>query len=364
MVRMIHDPVTRDYVEKRRAEERPTERSAASSSDTSPEASTETSPRRQPPKSALTRYRSVIEASDLAHRLGPSSGRLRGSSIEQFISGTRRNVWLNHRNVRPRPGELPNYNMLYERRQIAVSKSEKRRECVAQRYAYSMSLPRPEPLIDHRQSLADLIYEHLIQLIESGVLKPGQRVNDLELAEAFGYSRTPVREALQRLRGIGAVETSAQRYTRIVEVSPEQMQHCLVVWIALARALAREIVGYLTDDDFAILAKYSSQFHTNREAGDARATALSAFRFAEHLTRRSRNPELRRAIGSVVYIILIGSLELPAWLDARLVEQSLVDITDGLRRGDISAVEKALEHLSELDVVHLAPEEDVAVAEP
>jgi DNA-binding GntR family transcriptional regulator len=215
----------------------------------------------------------------------------------------------------------------------------------------SESPPAPPPaFVDDRQSLADLVYRHLLKLIETGELEPGQRINDLELAESVGYSRTPVREALQRLRSIGAIETSAQRYTRVVDVSPLQMQNCLVVWVALGHALSREVVQDLDDQDFALLDTYVARFAESRHAGESRATALAAFRFFEHLTSHSENPELRRAIESVVYIILIGSLRLPGWLDTELVESALHDIVDGLRRRKIAAVDAGFDKLLTLNV--------------
>ena len=43
----------------------------------------------------------------------------------------------------------------------------------------------------------------------------GQRLRDQELAERLGVSRTPVREALQRLERTGLVEVAPNRYTRV-----------------------------------------------------------------------------------------------------------------------------------------------------
>jgi DNA-binding GntR family transcriptional regulator len=73
-------------------------------------------------------------------------------------------------------------------------------------------LPPREP---RTAMLGDEIYTILGQAIRDGRLTPGQRVRDVELAVALGVSRTPVREALQRLARIGLVEVSANRYTRV-----------------------------------------------------------------------------------------------------------------------------------------------------
>src|SRR4051794_31635876 len=71
------------------------------------------------------------------------------------------------------------------------------------------------PLESRTAILGDEIYTMLGQAIRDGRLTPGQRLRDIELATALGVSRTPVREALQRLARIGLVEVSANRYTRV-----------------------------------------------------------------------------------------------------------------------------------------------------
>lgn len=71
------------------------------------------------------------------------------------------------------------------------------------------------PLDPRGAVLGDEVYARLGEAILDGRLAPGQRLRDQELAEWLGVSRTPVREALQRLERVGLVEVSPHRYTRV-----------------------------------------------------------------------------------------------------------------------------------------------------
>jgi DNA-binding GntR family transcriptional regulator len=71
------------------------------------------------------------------------------------------------------------------------------------------------PLDQRGNVLGDEVYSALGEAILSGALRPGEQLRDQDLAERLGVSRTPVREALQRLERIGLVEVSPHRYTRV-----------------------------------------------------------------------------------------------------------------------------------------------------
>src|SRR3712207_7339442 len=71
------------------------------------------------------------------------------------------------------------------------------------------------------QSVADLAYERIRSLILSGEVPPAMKLGQVELAERFGISRTPVREALRRLAGEGLVEPLANRGFRVADLGLE-----------------------------------------------------------------------------------------------------------------------------------------------
>lgn len=63
--------------------------------------------------------------------------------------------------------------------------------------------------------LGDEVYVRIGDAILNGTLQPGQQLRDVDLAAQLGVSRTPVREALQRLERFGLVEVAVGRYTRV-----------------------------------------------------------------------------------------------------------------------------------------------------
>lgn len=83
------------------------------------------------------------------------------------------------------------------------------------------------PLAARHTRLSDLAFELLAQAIVDDRLAPGQPLRDYALAEQLGVSRTPVREALQRLERAGLVETMASRSTRVAEIGPETIANAI-----------------------------------------------------------------------------------------------------------------------------------------
>ena len=73
------------------------------------------------------------------------------------------------------------------------------------------------------QLLSGLAYERLLAEIVSGRLPPGQRLRLDLLAHAWAVSRTPVREALQRLVDMRFVQVSPSAGTRVAEWSSVDM---------------------------------------------------------------------------------------------------------------------------------------------
>ncbi len=77
--------------------------------------------------------------------------------------------------------------------------------------------------LSHR-SLPDIAAERLRALIHDGTLPPGARLAEIELAERFGISRTPVREAIKMLASEGLAELLPNRGARVPRISDEDLR--------------------------------------------------------------------------------------------------------------------------------------------
>ncbi|MFE7982414.1 GntR family transcriptional regulator [Streptomyces cellulosae] len=83
-------------------------------------------------------------------------------------------------------------------------------------------LPRPRPAVQ-RSSVRGQILAALRSALVTGDLRPGEVYSGPALAERFGVSATPVREAMQQLAQEGAVEVVPNRGFRVVERSEREL---------------------------------------------------------------------------------------------------------------------------------------------
>ncbi|MCY1665882.1 GntR family transcriptional regulator [Rhizobium sp. SL86] len=102
-----------------------------------------------------------------------------------------------------------------------------------------------------RQPAAKLIYERLETMIAEGHFKDGERLDETMLAQEFGVSRTPLREALRQLTANGLTETFPNRgtfvrrpdFVRIVEMFEVMAE--MEAWcarLAATRATAAQLL--------------------------------------------------------------------------------------------------------------------------
>jgi len=177
------------------------------------------------------------------------------------------------------------------------------------------------------------VYERLVREILAGERRAGETLHDRELALELGISRTPVREAIQLLRQLGIVETSANRYTRIVRLGPQDVERCARIFVELYREAAVELIRA----DRVPMAAMEQHYLAAVEA--ARTGALAEFWpcvFAIHdeLLHRCRNPHLVRTLRGVAVVLRVAVVTNAAMLDPAEVLRANRTILDSIATRD------------------------------
>ena len=138
--------------------------------------------------------------------------------------------------------------------------------------------------------MAMAVYEDLREEILSGVHAPGDPLRENMLAERFGTSRTPIREALRRLEQDGLVERGS-RGMQVRAPKPEEILEIYEVRIVLEVAAARAAAERRTEFDLARL----EQLHEAMlavDSSDHDKMAETNRRFHEHIWKASHNDTL------------------------------------------------------------------------
>ena len=91
-----------------------------------------------------------------------------------------------------------------------------------------------------RQHLHDSVVEHLRHLIVEAILPAGTKLNERELCETLGISRTPLREALKVLAAEGLIEIAPNRGASVAKMSETEIWETFELMSAL-EALSGEL---------------------------------------------------------------------------------------------------------------------------
>ena len=95
----------------------------------------------------------------------------------------------------------------------------------------------------------ELVLASVRQAILSGVLSPGARLRQEELADVFGTSRIPVREALRALEYEGLVASEPHRGFTVTTLDADDVEEVYDLRILLESEAVRLALPLLTDED-------------------------------------------------------------------------------------------------------------------
>jgi DNA-binding GntR family transcriptional regulator len=198
-------------------------------------------------------------------------------------------------------------------------------------------------LAEPPDNLEDWVYEQLCDALSSGRYEPGQTFTIRSLAEVYGTSPMPVRDALKRLAAEKALDVLPNRSVRVPLMSRARFQEILQVRLSLEPMVAAKATELISGEDVERMAEDDRAMREAQAAGDTR----------EYLARNQHfHYRLYRAADTIVIMSVIQSMwmQIGPYLHqiftaSRGLQASAehhIELLRALRRRDAAAVSKAI----------------------
>jgi DNA-binding GntR family transcriptional regulator len=195
-------------------------------------------------------------------------------------------------------------------------------------------------LLEKHQTLREKILENIRESIISGSLKAGSRVSEPELAERYGISRTPIREAFRQLESEGYLTVIPRRGAVVKELSPRDVEEFYAIKSIMEGYAARRACEKFSSKDLDRLQSINDKLAELARQNDIKHFFKVHSDFHDLFIKVADNEKLRDLITGLVtkfQRLRLTSLSLPGRMFISVQEHE--KIIDAFRRKDAATAE-------------------------
>ncbi|MDP3937358.1 MAG: GntR family transcriptional regulator [Deltaproteobacteria bacterium] len=155
--------------------------------------------------------------------------------------------------------------------------------------------------VEKHQTLRERVVESIREAIVRGNLKAGERLAESDVAQRFGISRTPVREAFRQLESEGFLVVAPRRGATVSPVTDRDVFEFYTIKGILEGYAARVAAERLTDREIRRMEELNNQLEEYADRGDVRACLRVHNEFHEMFLRACGNEKLFKLVQSLVH---------------------------------------------------------------
>jgi len=206
----------------------------------------------------------------------------------------------------------------------------------------------PDRQNEESTSVVAQTYLELRRQILSGQLQPGEPLSEYQLAKALSVSRTPVREALARLRSAGLVRSVPQRGMFVSELRPGDVVEIMEIRERLESLVVRRVMDQgLSDEQLTSWeeqTRQARQLIIDGQLPEALAIGSSLHDQLIALAGNERLTEILAQLSEQVWLLSMVGIRAPGRPEKANEEHRV--LLAHMRNGDADAAEAAMrEHL-------------------
>ena len=181
--------------------------------------------------------------------------------------------------------------------------------------------------IERHQTLREKILETIREAILKGQLKPGEKVAEPELAERFGISRTPIREAFRQLESEGYLTVIPRKGAVVTSLSERAVEEFYAIKSILEGYAARMAAKNLTARDIEKLEGINERLGQLAAEGDVKTFFRVHNEFHELFIKAAENEKLQELINQMMLKfnrLRLASLSLPGRMEISVQEHKKI----------------------------------------
>ena len=205
--------------------------------------------------------------------------------------------------------------------------------------------------LDSYKPLREIVFESMREAIISGVLEPGERLMEIQLAEEMGVSRTPVREAIRKLELEGFVVMIPRKGAYVAGVSHKDVADVFEIRAALEGLAAGLAAERATDEEIEQMER--ALLFTNDDNVPLEKIVELDTEFHALVYKASRNDRLTQILANIreqIQRFRATSLAVPGRIKDAVLEHR--GIVEAIARHDV-------EEAHELAMAHIVTAENV-----
>ncbi len=201
--------------------------------------------------------------------------------------------------------------------------------------------------LDNYKPLREVVFESVRGAIISGVLKPGERLMEVQLAEKLGVSRTPIREAIRKLELEGLVIMIPRKGAYVADLSIKDITDVLEIRAALEGLASSLAALRITDEEIKQIELNAMQFDKAIEADDFEGIVQADIEFHDNIFKATRNEKLMQINNNLrEQVQRFRIMYISKSNKSKALAKDHFEIAEAISRRDIDMAEKiAKEHI-------------------
>lgn len=210
-------------------------------------------------------------------------------------------------------------------------------------------MPTPSRL--ESESLSEKVKRVIVDRVIEGTYPPGAHLVELQLAEEFGVSQAPVREALRELSSTRLVENRPRRGTYVRTISSDELAEIYMVRVALEGTAALHAFPALHKDPTPLREALAGMRQAVTE-GSARGLARHSTAFHRAIIEACGNRLMLEIWDSLFVEVRTMATIVRGQVDPQAAAESHVPILEAFESGDAELCQKLMiEHQQEYSIL-------------